>query len=51
MNKITALTRHFYGSASKEFLAANCPIGDFMQPIYGEEKRRIIRKLGKLMML
>jgi hypothetical protein len=51
MNHITGLTQHFYGSASKEFLATKCYIGNFMQPIYRSKKRRVIKKLNKIIMI
>ena len=51
MNNVTDLNNHFYGSASKGFLATKSKIGDFMQPICRKDKKRIRKKLEKIMML
>jgi hypothetical protein len=51
MSNIPGLEQHLYGSASKEFLATKCKIGDFLQPIYWKEKKRIKRELEEMMMI
>ena len=51
MDNLTDLNNHFYGSASKGFLAVKSKIGDFMHPICRKDKKRIRKKLEKIMML